>query len=260
MSRRHTDLRAIGRRVDLDLAVRCIELSRLAYRPPALGADIAKRVGYQHYAWLSRREQRDFSLVLTDGQYRYVVFRGTDQHLDWLTNLRLWRRTTPYGRVHRGYYDVALAFQKELTQQLAQLPDLPTVFTGHSMGGALALLAALYQQEQGINVRSIYTFGQPQVGNKQFSAHVEEHIRAPYFRFVHGADAIAVWGMGQQALLGSVCYFDLRGRLQFGRHLGGLPKLSLRLHRLEHYRFYLRLNRLKLRALEQGQDATMIPP
>lgn len=256
----HENLHAVGRAVDLDLAVRCVELAKLAYRPPALGAELAQRAGYRNYIGLSRRQDRDFAVVLHDRQYRYVVFRGSDQRLDWLTNLRIWRRATPYGRVHRGYFDVCDAFLTELGELLAEFPALPTVFTGHSMGGALALLAAVSLQEQGEGLHSIYTFGQPKVGNQAFSEYVEEHVTVPYFRFVHGADAIAVWGMGQSVLLGNVCYFDVRGRLQFGRRLAGLPKLSLRLHRLQHYRYYLRLNRLKLRSLQEDQDATIIPP
>jgi hypothetical protein len=84
------------------------------------------------------------------------------------------------------------------------------------------------------------------------------NLDAAYFRFVHGADAIATWGLGSRALSGTACYFDVHGRLQFGHHLRGVPEMSLRLHRLEHYRFYLRLNRLKLRALEDSAEVTLI--
>ncbi len=260
VSRRHEKLRLVGKRVDLDLAVRCVELSKLAYRPRSLGEGMAQRAGYQGYVGLSRRQERDFVMLVHDDAYRYVAFRGTDQRLDWVTNLNVLRMRTPYGRVHRGYYQVCRDFLPELKNGLESMPDLPTVYTGHSMGGALAVLTALMLAEQGVRVHSLYTFGQPQVGDRAFSNTVETNIVAPFHRFVHGADAIAVWGMGQRALLGQVCYFDVRGRLQFGHKLSGVPGLTLRLHRLQHYRYYLRLNRLKLRALETDQDETIIPP
>lgn len=41
--------------------------------------------------------------------------------------------------------------------------------TGHSLGGALAILAAADIKSVGHKVDEVYTFGQPRVGNVAFS-------------------------------------------------------------------------------------------
>eukprot|EP00344_Euplotes_crassus_P004949 CAMPEP_0196994956 /NCGR_PEP_ID=MMETSP1380-20130617/1170_1 /TAXON_ID=5936 /ORGANISM="Euplotes crassus, Strain CT5" /LENGTH=247 /DNA_ID=CAMNT_0042410473 /DNA_START=166 /DNA_END=906 /DNA_ORIENTATION=- len=71
--------------------------------------------------------------------------------------------------------------------------DYKIVFTGHSLGGALALHAAadgtlsnLYQNR---NI-SIYTYGQPRVGNREFYNLFLEKID-DYYRLVHHKDLVA---------------------------------------------------------------------
>jgi triacylglycerol lipase len=57
-------------------------------------------------------------------------------------------------------------------------------FTGHSLGAALATLAAdRYGSE---NVRGLYTFGSPRVGDGVFA----NHFSAPCFRFVNDLDFV----------------------------------------------------------------------
>jgi hypothetical protein len=44
------------------------------------------------------------------------------------------------------------------------------MITGHSLGGALAVLCAHILQAEGWTVHSVYTFGQPRVGDRAFAA------------------------------------------------------------------------------------------
>jgi len=252
-----------ARGLDLDLAYQCVELAALVYRPPeeahrrALG-----EFGYQAYNHLTRRRGRDHAFVVRDERHTIVAFRGSDDVRDWLTNLRAWTGNSPYGRVHRGYYDVLRSFVDELHGVLTDdTARRPVVLTGHSMGGALAVLGGAFVSDliaDGIETGGIYTFGQPYVGNRKFSHEFARRFPAPFFRFVNGADAIAAWTYRKNAMLGTTCYFDSRGYLVFGDHLSEVPRLSLRLHRLDHYRHHLRLNRLRLRAHESVSDTTVL--
>lgn len=248
-----------SRGLDLDLAFQCVELAWLVYRDPLkAGAMATERFGYQYHHHLSRRDGRDHAFVVRDAHYTVVAFRGSDQINDWLTNLRMWTIATPWGGVHRGYHDVANSFSEELRAILADDPQQrPVVLTGHSMGGAIAVLAGLLLGDR-FAPGGIFTFGQPQVGTRAFVRAFADRYPAPLFRFVNGADAIAAWTYGPRALMGTPCYFDQRGRLVFGDHFSELPRLGLRFHRLDHYRHYLRLNRLRLALREESSDATVL--
>ena len=68
--------------------------------------------------------------------------------------------------------------------------------TGHSLGGALAVLAAariftehrLYEAYWKDRLRGIYTFGQPMVGDKEFATRFEDVFKGTLFRHVYEND------------------------------------------------------------------------
>jgi len=126
------------------------------------------------------------------------------------------------------------------------------------MGGAVASLMAALRAASGAAVAGVYTFGQPQVGLKSFNDGFRRRCDFPYFRFVHGADAFAAWTLGRYGVPGVPCYFDLKGRVSFGQQLTHVPRLGLKFHRLEQYRYFLRLNRMRLRAAADSEDVTAI--
>jgi pimeloyl-ACP methyl ester carboxylesterase len=77
---------------------------------------------------------------------------------------------------------------------IEQHPDYQIVFVGHSLGGALATLAAVdFQDRYGYGDRiSIYTFGSPRVGNPGWARYVDS---LPFgnrmYRIVHRGDPVA---------------------------------------------------------------------
>ncbi|MGI9327720.1 MAG: lipase family protein [Pseudomonadales bacterium] len=244
--------------LDLQVAAQCVELSQLAYRDPEQGARVAARSGYTRFTAIDSRGGRDYAIIVSDADRHFVAFRGSDEPLDWLTNLAIWRAKTSMGSVHRGYHRTSQALLPALQAELQSLHTGPVVFTGHSMGGALALLCALGVPLANDADHSIYTFGQPKIGGPSFAEHVRGRSDLDYFRFVHGADAIAVWGLGERAFIGTPCYFDYRGRLVIDRATADLPKVGLHFHRMAQYRYLLRLNQLKARSNEENSDVTII--
>lgn len=246
------------RGLDLEQAVRCVELSALAYESAQEGAVRSPQYGYDEFRAIAGPGGRHQLIVLRRQGLRYVAIRGTQGLRNWITNLAAWTVSTPYGPVHRGYYEACTAVLPQVRAALLEEPACPAILTGHSMGGALALLTALLLEQEGVPISALYTFGQPRTGGKAFTAQVERQLAVPYFRFVHGADALATWSYGSKALLGTPCYFDLRGRLGFGQRLNEIPRPNLKFHRLEHYRYFLRLNRLRLQVLEEDNEVTRI--
>lgn len=94
--------------------------------------------------------------------------------------------------VHEGFYDAYLQVQTAVVTKLKKLThdhsDAEVLVTGHSLGGALALLAALDVSYLGLNP-TLYTFGQPRVGDPEFSKHVFKQL-AVYERVVHYDDIV----------------------------------------------------------------------
>jgi hypothetical protein len=93
-------------------------------------------------------------------------------------------------RVHRGFHTAAQALLDVLRERgLARTPRRWWV-CGHSLGGAIALLAAdALQRLPGQSVAGVLTLGQPRVGDAR---HVERLVRCPFpiLRLVHGCDVV----------------------------------------------------------------------
>ncbi len=62
--------------------------------------------------------------------------------------------------------------------------------TGHSLGGALALLAAWRLQRHFIDVHRVYTFGAPMVGNAAAAEAFQREFAGRVFRYVHFEDLV----------------------------------------------------------------------
>ena len=93
-----------------------------------------------------------------------LAFRGTELILgDWITILRArqvaWAEG---GRVHGGFADGLAAVWSDLAPRLAAAPGR-RLYTGHSLGAALATLAATRERPH-----ALYTYGSPRVGDDAF--------------------------------------------------------------------------------------------
>ncbi|KAL9555124.1 hypothetical protein MBANPS3_002489 [Mucor bainieri] len=114
----------------------------------------------------------------------YVVFRGTNSIRSAITDLvfDLTNYTPVSGaKVHTGFYAsykaVVSDYFPAVQSQLTAYPGYKVIVTGHSLGGAQALLAGmdLFQRESRLNKNNlaIYTVGCPRVGNPAFAYYVD---------------------------------------------------------------------------------------
>ena len=86
------------------------------------------------------------------GQKKWVVLcRGTQEDREWGKNLKATYTqykigATKYGDVHKGFYEIYTQFRKSLKDDIHKnvRHKMTRIYvTGHSLGGALATLAAL---------------------------------------------------------------------------------------------------------------------
>ncbi|KAF8903727.1 Alpha/Beta hydrolase protein [Gymnopilus junonius] len=96
-------------------------------------------------------------------------------------------------KVHSGFllsWD-ALSVQAILVvgNELEKHPEYSIVTTGHSLGGSIALLAAVTLQQNFKTTRTrTYSYGAPRTGNKIFSDYVNATFGENAHRVVHGND------------------------------------------------------------------------
>ena len=122
---------------------------------------------------------------LSDKHREIVVFRGTDNMLNWLTNLQVVEQqfeNVQGAVVHAGFYEIAQAARKKLSLDKEKLITV----SGHSLGGGVALLVGALLHDEGYDVRVI-TFGAPPVGNDAF---VEANVALEHIRFEHIFDLV----------------------------------------------------------------------
>ena len=101
-----------------------------------------------------------------DHPWQKIVMRGTDNWRNVIVDAKYISTTADeLGiKVHRGFYQVAKEFIAVAGRQLSK--DKRLNFTGHSLGGASSIIAAMLLELQGFNIGEIVTFGQPRITNK----------------------------------------------------------------------------------------------
>ena len=102
-----------------------------------------------------------------DGKHACVAFRGTEPTAwsDIKADLKIRRVKCPTGFVHRGFRDALDEVWADVVAWIAKQKCEHVFFTGHSLGGALATLAA---SRWNTVTTHLYTYGSPRVGGKKF--------------------------------------------------------------------------------------------
>ncbi len=159
------------------------ESSLLVYEHPGFIKWVLRYIGAENYRFFGKDVTE--AAVFTLGKNCIVAFRGTEVKSlnfvpDVITDIRFSmvdfcdRAGTKKGSVHKGFklaFDELLDDTDDLPSYLDSLLDSGKAkhifFTGHSMGGALATLAAGWYPR---SVAPLYTWGAPRVGNREFCA------------------------------------------------------------------------------------------
>lgn len=187
-------VREVSKRRPHTLVELAIEESRYAYRDACSWRcrdDVFVRDASSGVeVMLSRRS-------LADGQpFTTVSFCGTERWVDWACNMTLFLANVvdgAQGRAHAGFLSRWRSVRKKL---LAALPrvcarDAGLVVTGHSLGGALAALAApdiaLHMPKTNV---SLVTFGAPMFADARYNGRSPPENLRTSIRCVHVEDVV----------------------------------------------------------------------
>jgi hypothetical protein len=101
---------------------------------------------------------------MADGKAATVIsFRGSADAQDWLTDFQIRFADIALGKVHSGFWRSVGSVIDRI--EAAVDSRAPLVITGHSKGGAEAVLAAWLLARMGRSIVAVHTFGGPRVGN-----------------------------------------------------------------------------------------------
>lgn len=174
------------------------ELSRLVYRhdqeeelsSPPTQTDFLEKAGCTKRQFFLSHETDTQALLAEFGgttPFAVLVFRGTEQNIkDFIIDLTLGKinRTDGEIHVHEGFKRALDSVWGDIEPALSQI-DAPIFYTGHSLGAALATLAAARRPPA-----ALYTFGSPRVGDTDFVASLK-HIEGIIHRVVDDQDIVA---------------------------------------------------------------------
>lgn len=164
--------------------------AELAYKPKSEGLTGFRDLGLDA-EFIEHKSTQAYAL--NAGGDAILAFRGTAGFEDILTDLNFIRRRTPGGRIHSGFWEgydhihsVVAHFGAKAAERGGKV-----WFTGHSLGGALAVVAAYrIGSEKQLPIGGVVTFGQPMVGRPDFAQTVHALLHDRYLCFVNGSDMI----------------------------------------------------------------------
>jgi pimeloyl-ACP methyl ester carboxylesterase len=128
--------------------------------------------------------------VAENDKMAILAFRGTTDQADWNTNLKTKspRTIVVEGRppvcVHEGFFRAYSAVAEEVRRLLDGVQGKPIYITGHSLGGAVAVVATASLPRD--EIAACYTYGCPRVGDRSLDA----YVKPPHYRIVNGLDVV----------------------------------------------------------------------
>ncbi len=171
-------------------------------------------------------------ILVEHKKYFAIAFRGTDELSDWKDNLDLIpqevllkdsKEASLKGYFHKGFWDATndiwqdlfLSYQQRQAEdrknrQTLKKPVRSLFLTGHSLGGAMATIAAAKLLQQDTPFISAYTFGQPRAMTHQTATIFDGKAKFRFFRFQNNNDIVtrAPARLMNYSHVGSYMYID----------------------------------------------------
>lgn len=196
-------------------------ISEIAYLPPVDAKKSYGDMGFTEFMPVVAGSMIGYVISVEDATV--VAFRGTDfdEASDWIANLGRSATDTLHGQIHTGFYDAYMSMKPQVMALLKGRKSKYLWITGHSLGGALALVCAYdLNESENIEINGLITFGQPMVARKPLAEYLDGLLLGRYARFVNDAD-IVPRVPPSHAPCGSLVWFTANGIKRSSRKLFG---------------------------------------
>lgn len=167
------------------------DLSEKAYLPPYMAMKEFESLGFTKV--FPFVEGSMIGYIVSCEDVTVIIFRGTNfnEMSDWLANLSTSALQTPHGKIHKGFYSSYKAMKWQIEDILKECNTKHLWITGHSLGGALALVCAYdFADNESRPFDGVITFGQPMIARKDLAQYLDNVLVGKYARFVNRDDIV----------------------------------------------------------------------
>lgn len=172
--------------------------SKLSYASAKTAKKYSQAWGFENFVLLDKRKGIDIDtqcIVSSNDTDIVIAFRGSEKKAaDWLANFQAVREAGPLKntKAHEGFQDAFFPMAVGLANTVDAMrnKNQRIWFTGHSLGGALASLAAGIMAENAYSVYGLYTFASPRPGDTEFAKQLNKAIKGPHYRVVNSLDVV----------------------------------------------------------------------
>ncbi len=164
-------------------------MSNFAYQTPAAARTSYGGLGFDQIVPVLKNSLAAY--VVSSEDVAVIAFRGTDDPVDWLVNLDILPVQTPHGEMHKGFADAYETLKGGIMDALRQKKLKHLWTTGHSLGGALALVCAydLIENEK-MAFDGVITFGQPMVAGQGLADYLDKLLLGRFAHIVNDVDIV----------------------------------------------------------------------
>lgn len=173
------------------VAIELATCSSNAYLAPVFAEQELKKRGFTDVSTLNFGSSLGYVAMIGDAAV--IMFRGTNppEIQDWLANINTKSYESEDGNVHAGFWASYEALHDQLIEVLRQKQPKRIWVTGHSLGGALAVVCSYrLMTDEGKEIAGVMTFGQPRVGSPEFCKHMDLELRGRMVHFVNENDLV----------------------------------------------------------------------
>lgn len=208
-----------ARGYDANNAYWLARLARMAYRErPGIERETCLHWGRPEVRFYADVEMDSQACLLIYDAGLLLAFRGTESLTDWRTNLTITQESIGVAQVHRGFWRAAQSLREKrpklysareeylaarqpaartLGEELAAATAAgrPVFLCGHSLGGAMAVVAAHGWRQAGGPLHggvlpAVYTFGQPRAGADSFATALRAPTAPGVYQHVNDRDIV----------------------------------------------------------------------
>ncbi len=173
------------------VALELANCSSIAYLAPVFAEQELLKRGFADVSTLNFGSSLGYVAMI--GDTAVIMFRGTNppEIQDWLVNLNNKSYRSASGAVHGGFWASYETLHDQLVEVLRQKNPKRIWVTGHSLGGALAVVCSYrLMTDEGKEITGVMTFGQPRVGSPEFCKHMDLELRGRMVHFVNENDLV----------------------------------------------------------------------